>query len=591
VKEPSWEKRSTFLLSLLFSFCIIIGGACVVAYNSYTKAIEDVIRSNEERATFLAKLILEHQRATIGVLRSYASRPLLVSSIRGKDFDETVKHLSDLAKNNPEMEWPFIANPDSTIWANFPVDKRSYNKDLSSRDWYKGIKREWKPYISSVFKLIVGENDLAVAVCAPIFDEKGEVVGILSTAQSTAFFRKIIGEVGLNLHAHISLMDQEAHIIYSSRFPYRKEVIVYPSFESIKRATKGEKSYVEIRDPSDGDRIKYVSFAPIEEIGWSIIIEKTKSDVLRSEYSRFVLIAVISFLIFAVATLTLVHLRGRQRKLSELEKLTTELEESTVHIRVTNKALEHEITERKRTEEEIQKLNQDLQERTTELEAFSYSVSHDLRAPLRSIDGFSMALLEDYVDRLDETGKDYFRRIRTATQRMSELIDGLLILSRLTREEIKREAIDLSGITKHLSAGLQDRPPDRPVEFVITEGATAQGDAVMLRVVMENLLGNAWKFTRNHPSARIEFGMMEGNGQEATDKRETIFYVRDDGAGFDMAYSDKLFGLFQRLHSNGDFPGIGIGLTTVRRIIHRHGGRIWAKGEVEKGATFYFTLP
>ena len=256
-----------------------------------------------------------------------------------------------------------------------------------------------------------------------------------------------------------------------------------------------------------------------------------------------------------------------------------------------------DITERKRAEEAIQNLNKENEQRLVELtavnkelEAFSYSVSHDLRAPLRSIDGFSLALLEDYIGRLDETGKDYFRRIRSATQRMSELIDGLLNLSRVTRVEMKRETVDLSEMTKHLSIELQNRQPDRPVDFVIAEGATAQGDAVMLRVALQNLMGNAWKFTRKHPTARIEFGVMEGDGQEATNKRQTIFYVRDDGAGFDMAYSDKLFNAFQRLHSNVDFPGVGIGLTTVRRIIHRHGGRIWAEGEVEKGATFYFTL-
>jgi PAS domain S-box-containing protein len=730
VKKRSLEKRSAFTLSLLVSFCIIIGGACIVAYSSYTKATGAARQSNEAQANLLAKLILEHQRATIGVLRSYASRPLLVTSVKRKDFEGVLRHLTDLTKNNPEVEWPFIANPDSTVWVNFPTDKRAYNKDLSARDWHKGIKKEWKPYVSSVFKMIVGEKDLAVVAAAPIFDERRKVIGILCITQSAVLFQKIFSEAGLPPGAHITLIDQEGHIIYSNRFLYRKEVIGYSSFESIKKTTKGEKGDVEIRDPSDGGRIKYISFAPIEGTGWSVIVEQTKSEVLRSEYSHFVLAAAISVLICAVVALSLFRFREKQRHIKKLEILTEELKDSEGKFRqlyegsrdgyvlvdmegnikefnhayqqtlgypeeelykltyedltpakwhemeaqilkeqivprgysdnyekeyikkdrtvfplelrtylVRDKdgmpsgmwAFIRDITERKRAEEDIQRLSNEREQRlfeltvlNKELEAFSYSVSHDLRAPLRSIDGFSLALLEDHIDRLDETGKDYFRRIRSATKRMSELIDGLLILSRLTRAEMKRDTVDLSEMTKHLSIELQERQPDHPVEFVIAEGATARGDAVMLRVVMENLLGNAWKFTRNHPTARIEFGMMEkGNRQQAIGNRggvigkseqrifrssevevrsdtatdtevgddERVFYVRDDGAGFDMAYSDKLFGIFQRLHTTADFPGIGIGLTTVQRIIHRHGGSIWAKGEVEKGATFFFTLP
>ena len=180
-KMNSSERRPTFALNLLLAFCIIFGVACVIAYNSYRKATEATIRSNETKASLLAKLILEHQRAAIGVLRSYAGRSSLVDSVKKKNFEGAVRHLSGLVKNNPEAEWPFIANPDSTIWVNFPIDKRSFHKDLSQSDWYRGVSREWKPYISSVFKLIVGEQDLAVAVCTPIFDEKEKVIGILRT--------------------------------------------------------------------------------------------------------------------------------------------------------------------------------------------------------------------------------------------------------------------------------------------------------------------------------------------------------------------------------------------------------------------------
>ncbi len=218
-----------------------------------------------------------------------------------------------------------------------------------------------------------------------------------------------------------------------------------------------------------------------------------------------------------------------------------------------------------------------------ELEAFSYSVSHDLRAPLRGIDGFSQALLEDYADKVDAEGQNYLHRLRAASQRMGQLIDDLLNLSRVTRTEMNREEVDLGAIARTLATELSQTDPKRNVEFVIEDRAVVSADLRLLRVVMGNLFDNAWKYTAKHPRARVEFGVTQHDGQSA-------FFVRDDGAGFDMAYADNLFGAFQRLHGSSEFEGTGIGLATVQRIIHRHGGRIWAEGAVEQGATFYFTL-
>jgi PAS domain S-box-containing protein len=249
-----------------------------------------------------------------------------------------------------------------------------------------------------------------------------------------------------------------------------------------------------------------------------------------------------------------------------------------------------DITRLKQAEEKLNQTLANLEQSSArlaatnkEMESFSYSVSHDLRSPLRSIDGFSQALLEDYKDRLDEHGQEYLNRLRSASQKMGELIDGLLKLSRLTRSEMHQETVDLSTLAEEITTRLQETQPKRRAKFVIGNGLTARGDPQLLRVLLENLLGNAWKFTSKIPQAKIEFGS-NNNGNRK------VLFVKDNGAGFDMAYADKLFSAFQRLHDTTEFPGTGIGLATVQRIINRHGGSIKAEGAVGKGATFYFTL-
>lgn len=267
-----------------------------------------------------------------------------------------------------------------------------------------------------------------------------------------------------------------------------------------------------------------------------------------------------------------------------------------------NTRLHLEITEHRQAQDDIFHLNQELEQRVIqrtaqlkvanqELEAFAYSVSHDLRAPLRSIDGFSQALLDDYGAQLDEEGQEFLQRVRGASQRMAQLIDDLLYLSRITRGEMIRQPVDLSGLAELVAQELQQNNPQRQVEMVIQPKVTADGDPRLLRVVLENLLGNAWKFTGRQERGRIEFGMERNRSiAENVPPVELVYYVRDNGAGFDPAYAEKLFGVFQRLHRVDEFPGTGIGLATVQRIIHRHGGQVWADGEVGKGATFFFTL-
>jgi PAS domain S-box-containing protein len=259
------------------------------------------------------------------------------------------------------------------------------------------------------------------------------------------------------------------------------------------------------------------------------------------------------------------------------------------------------ISERLLAEKKIQKLNEELEERVKirtheleitnkELESFSYSVSHDLRAPLRSIDGFSQALIEDYSAKLDEQGNDYLNRIRASAQKMSQLIDDMLNLSRVTRASINLVSVNLSSMVKSLVEELRTNDKQRSAEFIVASNLIDKADLILIRSVLQNLLENAWKFTSKKPETRIEFGKIERDGKK-------VYFVRDNGAGFNMDYVDKLFIPFQRLHQEGEFAGTGIGLATVQRIIHRHNGRGWAEGEVENlpegkagGATFYFTI-
>ena len=269
-------------------------------------------------------------------------------------------------------------------------------------------------------------------------------------------------------------------------------------------------------------------------------------------------------------------LKAKVTVFANLFRFRRQIEQQAERLRVAN--------------DEIRTLNSHLEQQSNELaainkelETFSYSVSHDLRAPLRGILGFIQIVLRDYSGRLDETGRSHLRRIRETVGRMDAMIVALLGLSRITQQEIVSSAVDLSELARRIGIETAASEPKRNVVVTVQPGVLASGDPTLLRVVLENLIGNAWKFTGKREQARIEFGVTVDGGERA-------YFVRDNGAGFEMAHSERMFDAFQRLHGQEEFPGMGIGLPTVRRIINRHGGRIWAAGEVNHGATFYFTL-
>ncbi len=263
-----------------------------------------------------------------------------------------------------------------------------------------------------------------------------------------------------------------------------------------------------------------------------------------------------------------------------LLNIMDDLNQSSEELKKAHDVLEVKVAERTA---DLQQRTLEMESSNKELEAFAYSVSHDLRAPLRSMQGFASAVLEDYADKLDETGKDYLLRIQQSSELMARLIDDILKLSRVTRAEMHWEKVDLSKMAGEILTELARQEPERQVKYNVASGLVVYGDARLIHILLENLLGNAWKFTGKVAEARIELGVTERNGKRT-------YFVRDNGAGFDMRYIDKLFRPFQRLHKSSDFPGTGIGLATVQRIVRRHGGEVWAEGEVGNGAAFYFTL-
>ena len=298
--------------------------------------------------------------------------------------------------------------------------------------------------------------------------------------------------------------------------------------------------------------------------------EADATSARRWVWGSFTLAFVFDFLLLVAAFELLVR-TGRDR-----ERISASSEQIAIlnqQLTVTNEELESRVQERTR---ELAASNQ-------ELEAFSYSVSHDLRAPLRTIDGFSLALEEDFGEKLDAQGKDHIARVRNGVQRMGTLIDSLLQLSRVTRSDVQRERVDLSQLATLVFREIQTGDPEREVNWIAQPGMMVEADHRLMRIAFENLIGNAWKFTARTPVATVTFGSSPQNGK-------TVYFLRDNGAGFDMQYVDRLFTAFQRLHGEREFKGSGIGLATVSRIIRRHHGSIWAEGEPGKGATFFFTL-
>lgn len=540
-------------------------GTAAYTYRKIDSELTTVALSRREAvAQLMAATLTEKFGRNIDVAISLSTRVRFRNLVAENKWGEAIEILHSVPDDFPHIERLFLTDTGGTLKADVPSQSGVRGANFASRDWFQGVSRNWQPYISPIYTRAAAPQLNVVAVAVPVKSTTGQVVGILVLQIRIENLLESVKGIDMDAEAFIYIVDSKGQMAFHSKHRDQKKIIDLSATPIVQKLRRGEQG-VEIGFDAAEQEESIIAYAPVPDYGWGMVVQQpvrsslglaARDTLLRQLLAGYGLILLLG-VITAILTLRIASARqraeGDHRMKADLERRVTE---RTAELQAVNR----------------------------ELEAFSYSVSHDLRAPLRAIDGFSQAVLEDYADRLDDQGKDYLNRVRAATQRMGHLIDDMLTLSRVTRVEMQRGTVDLSALAADVFAELQKSEPERKVDWRIESGLVAQGDAQLLRVALVNLLGNAWKFTGKTANAKIEFGAMR-NSDGATD-----FFVRDNGAGFDMTYAGKLFGAFQRLHLISEFPGTGIGLATVQRIIHRHGGRVWAEGAVGKGATFYFSF-
>lgn len=557
LKAANKNKPIQVLICLAVVFPVIL-----IAGYEYSRTYHDLTESALSRRQSLASLAstaLEQRfrRLTdLGV--SLATRVRFRQFVSDKKWAEAIQILNAVRKDFPVIDRIFLADANGTLMADVPAVPGVRGKSFADRDWYRGVTRDWKPYISDVYRRAAEPRYNVVAAAIPVSTEEGRVVGILVLQVQLDSLVEWSNSIEIGPSGFIYVVDRRGHLASHPGHPSAGEIIDHSSLPIVKKVLQQHTGIEGMFDPIQKDQ-RVAAYAPIPGIGWGVIATEPsdsafawRTESLRRLVVFYSFIFLVTFILAYVIFRTVIGLKQAQETIKTLNE---ELQQRAIRLELANK----------------------------ELQAFSYSVSHDLRAPLRSIDGFSEALIDDYHDQLDGNGKDFLNRIRAASQRMGQLIDDLLNLSRVARSDIKADHVDLSGLAYEVATELQNAEPARQVEIVIEKGITVTGDQRLLRIALENLVGNAWKFTAKRPRAKIEFGVKANSGRRA-------YFVADNGAGFDMTYADKLFGAFQRLHTAKEFNGTGIGLATVQRIIHRHNGRVWAEAKVEQGATFYFTL-
>ena len=599
----------------LLVVCTLGAVTVLTIINGQSSLRRQVSFQNLSEATLVSRAIEQYVVDASRIMREAATRPKLAFEIRHANWVEARKVLVNIQDHFKQFDYLFIQDPKGFITARVP-HAETVGQDFSFRDFFQQAIKTRQPFVSGVYVSKATKRSV-ISIAVPV-TESGAVRGVLVGALSLNKLSEFISRIGRHDGSVLYVVDEKGFLIAHSEGRGTTLLENLRENKIVQEVLAGKTGTMEFADPAQDENL-LDAYVPIKRLGWGVVAEQPISIAFApvAKLVRWIFWLAVIFTIVAVIlawtlsrflTAPLSRLTEATKKIAsgdytarvslqsrdEMGTLANSFNEMAEQLEITQKRLKQEIHERVLAQETTHRLNMELEQRVRErtaqleatnkeLEAFSYSVSHDLRAPLRGIYGFSEALAEDYTDKLDEQGKDYLKRVCAASERMGQLIDELLQLSRVTRSELRHEAVDLTALAKDVATELQESKPERQVEFNIAEGLATYGDQRLLQVMLQNLLGNAWKFTGRASQAKIEFGMDQPNGKPS-------YYVRDNGAGFDMAYADKLFHAFQRLHETSEFEGTGIGLATVQRIVHRHGGQVWAEGAVGEGATFFFTI-
>lgn len=569
------RRPSTFVAMLAI---VTMGPLALLSTLSVNSVYSTLTAASERRladASALAAVYVATQMKALTILEdSYAHRFSLVTALRDGnhvkyDAAAILANVQDLRRVQPETRFAGIIDPAGFFWLNEdpPQPQSSYGRPNTTRDWYIGVTRTGGAYVSSAYVSALPGTPLVIAITTPVWADgryapNGTRIGILIVGYDLTATQNLFSNFARTQGVQIEVTDQNGMIVAQSGLV--PSSLVQDGSAGVTAALAGTSSF---RRVGVNGQDSFAAYTPVAGVGWTVVTSLLASDALAdaNRLRAFVVATTIALLAILSLTKFILYVVSRDRQAAQ-----TALAGSNV-----------------RLEQRVKTRTSELEASNRELEAFSYSVSHDLRSPLRSIDGFSRLVLEENEGRLEPETVRKLGVIRAGAQQMGALIDDLLSFSRLGRVELKKRRVYTGGVVDEVIAELKQENTDRQIEFVIQDLPSCYADPILIRQVFRNLLGNAVKFSRLRPAARIEVGSIPT--ATANDHMVT-FFIKDNGAGFDMRYIDKLFGVFQRLHRMEDFPGTGVGLALVRRIVERHGGKVWAEGAVDAGATFYLTL-